>query len=60
MKIENGKEEKIKEINEKLNPVAKYTYGEDSGYPNGFNFDQTEVTTEELLYIQVEQARFVC
>ena len=44
MKIENGKEEKIKEINEKLNPVAKYTYGEDSGYPNGFNFDQTEVS----------------
>jgi hypothetical protein len=57
MKIQKGKEAKIEEIKIKLDPVAKYTYDESSGYPTGFTFEESEVTMEELAFIQVEQSR---
>ena len=56
MLIEKGKENKIKEIKEKLNPQLIYNKNE-SGFVTSGEYEKTEVTEEELLYIQVEQTR---
>lgn len=63
MLIEKGKENKIKEIKEKLNPQLIYNKDEsgiiirDSNGNLSCEYEKTEVSTEELLYIQVEQSR---